>query len=117
MSDPRQQMLDQIGRDGWAGLDIDPQAQAREVQRMMAAAAEQTAPIARCLATPDGRYLLNWLLLQTVMSPPDERETHAASAEHYALEKKFRDGMNGVVFTLLKVVQVAHEAAIERADT
>lgn len=116
MTDARQNMLDQVSRDGWAGLDIDDKRQAHQIAEMMSAAAAETAPIARCLATPDGQYLLRWLALKTVMAPPDEAETFAMTSEKYALERKFRDGMNGVFFTLVKVLQVAQQTANAKGD-
>ena len=102
------QILKQLGREGWDGLNVDPAAHDAATQRMISAAEAEARPIAAALSTPEGQYLFNWLIKKTLFRSPSELETAAMSAEHYAILKAKREGQNSIIFMLLHVLQVAN---------
>ena len=63
--------------------------------------------IAAALSTPDGAWLLDWLIANTLLRPESAEEATATTAEAYLLARRVRDGENRIVNKLREAIDLA----------
>ena len=117
MRDQVDELISQLGTDGWGGIEGASSKLDADMTRLKAEAVREAQPVAAALATPEGRYLLHWLIRKTLLRPPSDEEVMAKTAEDYTIRAAQRRGQNQIVFMLLHALQVAAgEAAPKGGD-
>ncbi len=105
------ELLRNLGQDGWDGLRADPDRFQRDMAQLLTEARDEAAPIAAVFAGPEGTKALAWLVKKTLLRPPTEQEQTAKTCEEYAILKARREGQNGVIWMILQAIDVARGEA------
>lgn len=109
VTDDFERTMRRVGAGGWDESLEDGETDLREAMSKQAKAdAEERAATRRmvrdALGGEAGARLMDWLMRNTVLLPPQGLELDATTAEAYAIAKAKREGQNAVVLQLKRLL-------------
>jgi hypothetical protein len=111
LNDPTIAVLDRLSRGGWNSLEAAQGEFDAEAKRIGNEAKiehdRQAAIVVAALGTPEGKALLDLLILKSLLLPLSDFERGAQTAEAYALAKAKREGRESIVLMLIGMLQYA----------
>ena len=106
METKQSSFLDNLGLDGWEGLENAPEMAKVQQDENALKAYETARMIAGAVTSPEGVLFMAWLKSMTADQPCFSPQ---AIAGNYAAEQGFfREGQNSVYRDILRQIEVAH---------